>query len=57
MAKVAINDEEWFPVYEIQEEGRGKEVEIPDDKLEHINKIFLEFKECQQYLKKLFKNV
>lgn len=54
MAKITVDDREWYPVYEIY--PRGIEVDIPEEKLEYIKKLFLEFKGCQIYLKELFKN-
>ncbi len=58
--KICItNVNEWFPVYEIEEEVECCDEEdtydIPEEKIEWIKRVFEEFKEMQKYLEKLCK--
>ena len=51
MTQVRIDSDEWYPVYFLSNCDYGGFAEIPDDKLEWINKTFDEFDKVQDYLR------
>jgi hypothetical protein len=54
--KVNIDSDEWYPVYSIitgEDIYESEVIEIPDEKVKQIQKVFKEFQEIQEYLKKL----
>jgi len=63
MSKQFIDLQEWYPVRAIvilephQSETSFVAVEIPNEKLEWVKKVFDEFNQVQKYLKELDKNV
>lgn len=46
---VKIDYDEWYPVYEIGERW-GREVEMPEDKIQWVERVQCEFGEVQRYL-------
>ena len=63
MSKQFIDLQEWYPVRAIvvlephQSETSFNTVEIPDEKLDWVQKVFDEFSQVQKYLRELDKNV
>ncbi len=50
--KVEINRDEWWPYYFIDKEWEGCSTEIPQDKIDWIEKVEKEHGEMQKYLAK-----
>ena len=54
MPQVVIDHDKWYPVYYlIPPKCHGGKAEIPADKLEWIEKTFVEFEKVQDYLKNM----
>ena len=61
MSKQFLDVQEWYPVWAVvvpetsQDETLFDAVEIPDEKLEWVKKVFDEFRQVQKYLRELDK--
>ena len=50
--KIYVGQDEWWPVWEIYSKDFGceSEINVPDEKVEWMKKVFKEFQEVQDYI-------